>query len=242
MPSTSYYIRQWPVEFNITEKGEDYIDYPASYFYVKVKLTNADGTPISDKTPVSPVNLFLQALFSQVNVSLNERAISSSSNTYPYPAYTETLLNHWEEAKKSLLSCECFYKDKCLVTFEPALPANPCKTIYELNSKSKVLDRTGSLHRDIFKQNRILLNMVDMKIKMIWSKTSFCLMATQMADAKSDYKMVLHHASLFILKVKVSQCVSLGHGKALEKCDAKYPIVRVLYETYSILSRNLYFM
>ncbi|GFW84582.1 uncharacterized protein TNCV_3107171 [Trichonephila clavipes] len=87
------------------------MDLSASYLHVKVKVTYLDGTSLAENEPVAPVNLFLHALFGQVEVALND---SSSSNTYPYRAYVETLLNYGEDAKKSLLTCECFYKDTFL--------------------------------------------------------------------------------------------------------------------------------
>jgi hypothetical protein len=89
----------------------------------------------------------------------------------------------------------------------------------------------GQLHCDLFQQNRLLLNMVDLRIKMIRSKPSFCLLAP---ENNVEYKVVLEQASLFIRKVKVSPGVSLGHAKALEKSTAKYPIDRVLCKTYSV--------
>ena len=57
------------------------------------------------------MNLFLHSLFSQVDVSLNERLISPSTNTYPYRAMLETLLNYGEDAKSSQLTMAMFYKD-----------------------------------------------------------------------------------------------------------------------------------
>ncbi|GFT69245.1 uncharacterized protein TNCV_2253971 [Trichonephila clavipes] len=80
-----------PVEFNISGSGEDYMDLSASYlngWYLQYQLgTNLDGTSLAENEPVAPVNLFLHALFGQVDVALNERVVSSSSNTYPYRAY-----------------------------------------------------------------------------------------------------------------------------------------------------------
>lgn len=74
------------------------------------------------------VNLFLNALFSQVDVSLNQKAISWSSNIYPYRTYIESLLNSGEDAEKMLLSCECFNKDESLETAHPTQTMNvtPC--------------------------------------------------------------------------------------------------------------------
>ena len=60
------------------------------------------------------MNLFLHSLFSQVDISLNEQLISASTNTYPYRAMIEALLNYGEEAKTSKLSTAMFYKDTAL--------------------------------------------------------------------------------------------------------------------------------
>ena len=50
---------------------------------------------------------------------------------------------------------------------------------------------------------------------------------------KPAHKVILEHASFFILKVKVSPGVLLEHAKALEKSSTKYPINRVLRKSYS---------
>lgn len=231
-----------PIEFNISGSGEDYIDLSSTYLHVKAKIVKSDGTPLPEKEPVAPVNLFLHALFSQVDVSLNERVISDSNNTYPYRAYIETLMNYGEDAKKSLLGCECFYKDNNLSVTDPlqAEAGNEgLKKRYELTSKSKTLDMIGQIHSDIFQQNRLLLNLLDLKIKFIRSTPAFCLISS---TEDADYKIVLDHASVFIRKVKVSPGVTLGHAKALEKSTAKYPIDRVLCKIYSVSKGSCSFM
>lgn len=57
-----------------------------------------------------------------------------------------------------------------------------------------------------------------------------------------DNKVNLEHASLFIRKVRVKLGVLLGRAKALEKNSAKYPIDRVLYETYSVSTGSYNFV
>ena len=51
----------------------------------------------------------MSSLFSQVGILLGGKVISSSTNTYHYRAYIETLLNYSKEAKK--LGMGLFYKD-----------------------------------------------------------------------------------------------------------------------------------
>ncbi|XP_071036995.1 uncharacterized protein F54H12.2-like [Parasteatoda tepidariorum] len=95
-----------PVEFHIYGSGEDYIDLSQTQLYVKAKIVKTDNSAITKDDTIGPVNLF-----SQVDVSLNDRVVSNSNNTYPYRAYIETLLNHGYDSKTSQLTAELFYKD-----------------------------------------------------------------------------------------------------------------------------------
>ncbi|GFS83197.1 uncharacterized protein TNCV_1287721 [Trichonephila clavipes] len=62
-----------PVEFHISGSAEDYIDLSQTQLYVKAKIVKVDNTPITKDDTIGPVNLFLHSLFSQVDVSLNDR-------------------------------------------------------------------------------------------------------------------------------------------------------------------------
>ena len=65
-----------PTEFNVCGTGDEYSDLARTQRYVKAKITKANGSALDANTQVGPVNLFLHSLFSQVDVSLNERLIS----------------------------------------------------------------------------------------------------------------------------------------------------------------------
>lgn len=203
-----------PIEFVVSGSSEEYVDLSATQLYLKVKVLK-DNKDLPENEKVSPSNLFMHSLFSQIDVSLNERTISSSSNTYPYRAYIETLLNYGSDYKKSFLTSECFYKDTAghMQENDPTKLNEGLKKRGSMISKSKVIDMIGNLHCDIFYQDRLLLNMVDLKIKLIRSKPEFCLIS----PANGNYQVVIEHASLFIRKVKVSPGVLIGHAKALER-------------------------
>ncbi|KAL9973271.1 hypothetical protein ACROYT_G019701 [Oculina patagonica] len=110
-PKEKFPFLNGPIEFNVSGSGEEYLDLAKTQLFVKAKITKANGTALDPNTKVGPVNLFLHSLFSQVDVALNERLISPSTNTYPYRAMIETLLNYGEDAKSSQLSMAMFYKD-----------------------------------------------------------------------------------------------------------------------------------
>lgn len=226
-----------PIEFNISGSGEDYLDLSHTRLHVRAKIVKADDKPLTDEDVVGPVNLFFHSLFSQVDVSMNERVISSSSNTYPYRAIIETLLNHGYDSKTSHLTAELFYKDTA-GSMNSIDGSNAGFTkradMFKLSSS---VDMMGRLHVDMFHQDRLLMNMVDLKIKLIRSKPEFCLIGKPGA-----YKVVLEHVSLFVRKTHVNPAVLLGHAKALEKTTAKYPIDRVVCKVYSIPQGSMSFV
>ncbi|XP_071042669.1 uncharacterized protein F54H12.2-like [Parasteatoda tepidariorum] len=213
-----------PVEFHISGSGEEFIDLSQTQLHVQAKILKNDNTNLTKDDDIGPVNLFLHSLFSQVDVSLNDRIISNSSNTYPYRSYIETLLNHGYDSKTSQLTAELYYKDS----------NDGLKKRSDFFKLSSSVDMIGCIHSNLFHQNRLLLNMVDIKIKLIRSKPEFCL--------KSGCKVTLDRISLLIRKVRVSPGVILGHAKVLEKDTAKYPIDRVLCEAYSIPKGNMSFV
>ena len=226
-----------PIEFNVSGTGEEYLDLARTQLYVKAKITKANGTALDPNTEVGPVNLFLHSLFSQVDVSLNERLISPSTNTYPYRAMLETLLNYGEEAKTSQLSMAMFYKDTPgkMDVVNPVAEDDDANmglnTRYTFTKQSNTVDMVGPIHSDIFFQDRLMLNGVNLRLRLNRAKNSFCLVSSVDGAA---FKVVITEAILYVRKVKVASSIILGHAVALKQTAAKYPIRRVDCKVLSI--------
>ena len=176
---------------------------------------------------MGPVNLFLHSLFSQVDVSLNERLISPSTNTYPYRAMLETLLNYGEEAKKSQLSMSLFYKDtpgkmdEVNPVAEDADANLGLKARYAFTKRSHTVDMIGPIHSDLFFQEGLLLNGVNIRLKLNRAKYFSCLVSSVV---NPQFKVVITQVILYVRKVKVVPAISLGHATALKQATAKYPL------------------
>lgn len=91
-----------PIEFYIPGSGDEYIDLSRTMLYLKVRITPKNE--IKDKTEktysVAPMNNWLHSLFSQVDISLNQKCVTPPSNSYMYRSYIEHLLNFGTDAKK----------------------------------------------------------------------------------------------------------------------------------------------
>ncbi|EDO45503.1 predicted protein [Nematostella vectensis] len=151
-----------PIQFfSINESGEEVIDVRQAWLYVIVKITKGNGDNLADDDQVGPVNLFLQALFNQVDLTINDKVVSHSTNTNPYRAMFTTLLTYGSDAKSSQLGAEIFYKD----TPGKMEATNPLATAvtrneglfkrYQLIKNSKLVELMGPLNLDLFHQDRL---------------------------------------------------------------------------------------
>ncbi|XP_035692553.1 uncharacterized protein F54H12.2-like [Branchiostoma floridae] len=221
-----------PVEFDIPSSGEEYVDLSQTQLYVRAKVVRGNGADLPEGVKVGPVNLFMHSLFQQIDVSLNNKLVTPSSNTYPYRAMIETLLNFGQEAKDTQLTTALFYRDTpgAMDVNDPNPEAEGAavnlglKKRTQFTQDSNVVDMISPLHVDAFFQERYLINNVDLKIKLQRSKNQFCLMS---ADANPDYKVVIMEAALFVRKVKLSSSYRLSIENQLARETAKYPLRRV---------------
>ena len=205
------------------------MDLARTQLYLKAKITKPNGANLDPDTEVGPVNLFLHSLVSQVDVYLDERLISPSTNTYPYRAMLETLLNYGEEAKKIQLPMSLFYNDTPDKMSEH-LANMGLKARYAFTKNSNTVDMIGLIHSDLFFQERLLLNGVNLRLKLNRAKRSFCLVSSAV---NPQFKVVITQAILYV-SYKGAPAISLGHAAASKQATAKYPIRRIQCKVLSI--------
>ena len=111
--------------------------------------------------------------------------VTSSNNTYAYRAYLETLLSYGPSAKKSQLTSALYYKDVA-GHMNDSNPHDEDSKNVGFKSRSAfstrgTFDMVGIIHSDLFFQSKFLLNDINIKIRLVRNKDSFCLMGA--ADA-----------------------------------------------------------
>ena len=227
---------------------DEYIDLSKTILTVRGEITKGDGTKLTGggQSNVAPVNNFLHSLFKQVDVYLNGKQVTPAMGTYAYRAYIETLLNYDASAKKSQFTSALYYKDTATQMDEVgALP----KTVDDANNNKLRVPGTGNqgfakrsqfiqngkqfvlsgpIFADIFMSDRLLLNMMDLKVVLNRSNPKFCLMDKTSKDSPTVNPQVkLSEVILKIRKVKVDQAVSDGIERMLKQTPALYAIRRV---------------
>ena len=81
-----------------------------------------------------------------------------------------------------------------------------------LMGEEKNIDMIGYLHCDVFKQDKLLINGVEVRVRFVRSRDSFCLM-----DRTGLYTARITEASLFVRRVRLSLSIILAHEKGFRK-------------------------
>ena len=236
---------------------DEYIDLSKTILVVEGRVINGDKTDLGggSQASIAPVNNFLHSLFKQVDVYLNGKQVTPAMGTYAYRSYIKTLLNYDVSAKKSQLTSALYYKDTA-DHFDDAGALPKKKTVGSGNSAydvtepgtgnqgfarrrefikdSKKFVLSGPIFSDVFMGDRLLLNMMELKVVLNRSPNTFCLMDKNASDTVKNPKVKLSSVVLKIRKVKVDQTVGQANELLLKKTPAFYPIRRVECKALSI--------
>ena len=229
----------------------------------KIVEGNGDALSGQPQAEVAPVNNFLHTLIKQVDVYLNGKQVTLAMGTYAYRSYIETLLNYDVSAKNSQLSSALYFKDtpgemegtgslpqrryvkitntsdsgdtveKAWITTAGTGNQGFAKR-REFIKDSKEFVLSGPIFSDVFMGDRLLLNMLDLKVVLNRSSNAFCLMDKN--SPSINPKVALDDVVLKIQKVKVDQTVSDATELILKQTPSLYPIRRVECKALTIPS------
>ncbi|XP_041439226.1 uncharacterized protein F54H12.2-like [Xenopus laevis] len=221
-----------PLEFFISGSGEYYYDLNNTLLHVVCRIVNPDNTPIPDGSRVTLINYPIASLFNQLDITLGDTLISRSDNLYTYRAYIESLINYNSQTLAAQFTAGLFYKDTAGHHDDRALDGRNTgfNKRSQYTARSRSVELMGPIYGDIFNQPKLILNGLDLKIKLTRNKDSFCIMSAE----AGHFKVQIQHASLFVKRVQVSPAVRIGHSRALLTANAKYSIDRASLKVYSI--------
>ncbi|XP_023241945.1 uncharacterized protein F54H12.2-like [Centruroides sculpturatus] len=151
-----------PIEFLISRSGNHYMDLHSIYLCVQEKIVKKDGSKFGSEEKVTPVNYFLNSLFSQCTMFLNDKPVITEVN-YPYRAILDALLFNSKKVQETFLSSTLFFKDTA-GQMDSINPLNENNTNYGLvirfniSKESRIIDLMGGLYIDLANQPKLLTN------------------------------------------------------------------------------------
>lgn len=235
------------ITFTIPGNTYNYINLAETELWAEVSIQKKNTTSglneninfnvdnnISD---IGPVNNFLQSLFSQVQVYINDQEVENSDSNYAYRAYLESLLCYGKESKDTFLRSQLFIKDQAanmgsivnVVTNDNRATSNPALVARRDLFKQQPVQMKGRIHCNLFNMNRYMLSQANIRLKLTRNKPEFYLVGTLEGAFAT-----IGNCFLRVRRVKISPALMLEHAMALEKTHAKYPVKRVIMRNYNV--------
>ena len=224
-----------PTELNFTIRAagdKSLIDLSRSQLYVKAKITNKDGTALSNNTTVAPVNNFLHSMFEDCSTFLNDVEVTNANKLYPYSSYFLDLFETTSEAKESYMSAQLWYKNGAFNSMDPT--QNPGFKDRAAKFGPNECSMIGKLHSELFNQDRYLINGVEVKVKLTLGKPGFFLMSSAKKDDKTTpvdndtYKIKITDAKMYVPYVHLTEKAKEEIDEELKEKPAVYPIQRIV--------------
>ena len=220
-----------PIEF-VIKPLSDYIDINKTELRLVVKITKRNGGDTGAGKKYTLINNALHSIVKQFTIKLNETLVTEQSDTQAYNAYIKTLLNYPEQAKKSYLTKALYYKDTAGHMDEVDNTAERnmgLKKRATFTSGDAELGMVGVPLCDLFNVDKLLLDNIEIKIKIDLNSDEFVLMSGEEAN---DCKLKIMSSTLRIRTVHVADSTKLEHvnimqGRAGQKAlPAIYTLTR----------------
>ena len=87
------------------------------------------------------------------------------------------------------------------------------------------------IHSDLFNQEKLILNGVDLTVKLHRHKPEFCLLS---ADAAPAYKIIIVDAILYVKKIELTPSVFNAINTVLNGKNAQYAITRTTPKVFTV--------
>ena len=94
----------------------------------------------------------------------------------------------------------------------------------------KIVELQGRIHSDLFNQEKLILNGVDLMVKLHRHKPEFCLLS---ADTASAYKITIVDAIFYVKKIELTPSVFNAINTVLNDKNAQYAITRTTPKVFT---------
>jgi hypothetical protein len=228
------------VSFHIPPVTDAFLDISNVYLYLRAQFLNADTNaaltgPQSEQ--MAPICYLGSTMWKNVEVFFNNVQVYDAQNNYAYISYLMTLLYASREAKETYLTSALYYPEAAgfFDNFDVQADGNEAARIRSTAvDNSKVFELYTRLSADIFNQSRLLLNNVDVVIRLTPHTAQFFinqagLVPVQQPNAAKEpvpVKMKIIQAELYVNRVHLTETEMKQQEAKLAREPYLYPFVQ----------------
>ena len=160
-PQTSLSENASTIEFVINASETEYLDLNDTLLYLRLKVTKQDGSNLATTSIVTPANFFMNALFSDVTLQLNDTVIEGGNQLYAYKSTIESIFAFSKASKKAQLRPMGYCEDEGVHK--------------DWIKDSSMIELMGALRLDFLNQPKYMIPGVNVRIKLQRNADKFSL-------------------------------------------------------------------
>lgn len=213
-----------PLEFRI-DKTNRYTDPSEMYLRFTATVTKSDGTELEEGAQVSTVNSFGYALFSGVDVFVQDQKITSGSGYHQYNTYTMLLLHTTLQEKAYYLRQALWFTDTAgmfdKIGKDEAGAANEGYT-----DRAAFINKSAPVHILIkvlpdFKLKQLLPDQTEVFVRFHRASANSCLLAES-----GDFEIKISQARLLVSRVELTDTAHKQYAGLLSSRGLRLPATR----------------
>lgn len=217
-----------PIEFAVSKYDQAYVDFCQSYLDICIEIKRVKDGRVADllatDNVVANTNL-LNSIFLRCDLEAGGVVLTSSTNTYAYKSYIETLFGYDALTQKYKFS-EQLWEPDTDGKFDETTPNTTnkgAKKRREAIKSSKKLYLRGKLAVDIFNSNKAIPNGVGVNLRLVRHKADFALNADLTGQGAPDrYLIKVDSAKLWVGKIEPSAPAFQNHIETFNSYNAHY--------------------
>ena len=194
-----------PIIFEINGSDSLYMDLNDTFLSLKVRVLGKDGKTLTDSdVKPFPSNWFMNALFEDVILTMNDIQVEGGNRGYPYKATIEAAFNYGDDAKRIQLLSSGFSQ------------SDDERQKWIGNSQN--FELVGALHLDLFDQIKYLPPKINIRITLRRAKNSFCLYGKPSKGTVyvgDEWQVKITSAILYMRRASVHPAILSGHKKGM---------------------------
>jgi hypothetical protein len=234
------------INFNYESKTPHYVDLSRSYIKLRWYIEKKDKADIANDKLWVPINNFINAQFSDIDISFNETKMKQHNSNYGMKSFIKIL----EQTKTS--SKENYNRDCLMFEYDQG----PAREYYRLtvptgaelrteysggntsiedrwdivSNGKKIVSRLYVLE-DVWDTGLLILPSVDLGLTLTRSSNEYIIKSKE-----PNYQVKIEKIEWYLCKVVVDDSVCLSHTKTLQLSPAIYPFKRYDISTFLVPS------
>ena len=200
------------------------LDLTGSFYYIKFKVTNADGTDLAAFTATSSVgtvNAPAVTIFKDVILTMNGTQLSSNYGLYGISSMFQIYCNYGEDASKSLLQLTGYYSEADPDNLQGFQGVSGYHQRCDLLATSKSMSLIAPIFLPAHQTERLFPSMLKCSWSFVKQSNEFFLKTN---DTSKSYKYVIEDLRLYIKKVELYPSANLELEKRFANSNVKIPL------------------